>query len=292
MFENIVGNDQVRNELENIINTKKIANSYLFSGVEGIGKVMFARDFAKNIMCLNGGNCNQTCESCKKFESKSNPNYIEINIGEYKKDIITIDQIRDEILNNVNEKPIISNKKVYVINNADKMTEQAQNALLKTLEEPPKFVSIILIASNENLILPTIKSRCVKIQFNKLSNDEIEKIVGKISKEEIEILNGSLKDYKQMNQMLEQYKQVKKLIENIKKDELINVLNDSDVLYKNKDYIINLLEYMNICLYNEKQIDSVNIIENTKRKILANNNYEMTIDNLLIKLWKDINRKV
>lgn len=292
MFENIVGNDQVRNELENIINTKKIANSYLFSGIEGIGKVMFARDFAKNIMCLNGGNCNQTCEFCKKFESKSNPNYIEINIGEYKKDIITIDQIRDEILNNVNEKPIISNKKVYVINNADKMTEQAQNALLKTLEEPPKFVSIILIASNDNLILPTIKSRCVKIQFNKLSNDEIEKIVGKISKEEIEILNGSLKDYKQMNQMLEQYKQVKKLIENIKKDELINVLNDSDVLYKNKDYIINLLEYMNICLYNEKQIDSVNIIENTKRKILANNNYEMTIDNLLIKLWKDINRKV
>ena len=192
MFENIIGNDEIKEELKKTINTKKIANSYIFSGIEGIGKRQFAREFAKNIMCLQGGDCKDTCESCKKFEEKSNPNYEEINSNEYKKDIITIDQIREKIVNKAYEKPIISNKKVYVINDADKMNEPAQNALLKTLEEPPQYVVIILIVSNDNAILPTIKSRCVIVKFNSLTNDEIKKIIGNVSDEELEILNGSL----------------------------------------------------------------------------------------------------
>ena len=175
MFEHIVGNNEIKKELENALKTKKIANSYIFSGIEGIGKKQFAREFAKNIMCLKGGNCNQTCDSCKKFEAKSNQNYVEVNYGEYKKDIITIDQIREKVINNAYEKPIMSSKKVYVINDADRMNEPAQNALLKTLEEPPKYVVIILIVSNENALLPTIKSRCVTVKFNNLSNEEIEK---------------------------------------------------------------------------------------------------------------------
>ncbi len=291
MFENIVGNNEIKKELENALKTKKIANSYIFSGIEGIGKKQFAREFAKNIMCLKGGNCNQTCDSCKKFEAKSNQNYVEVNYGEYKKDIITIDQIREKVINNAYEKPIMSSKKVYVINDADRMNEPAQNALLKTLEEPPKYVVIILIVSNENALLPTIKSRCVTVKFNNLSNEEIEKVTGKVPDEELEILNGSLKDYEEISQKTEKYKQVKEVITKMQKDNLINVLNGADVLYQNKDDIISLLDYMNICLFKKGFLNIVSYVEEAKKKISSNNNYEMTIDNLLIKSWKSINRK-
>ena len=288
MFENIIGNDEIKEELKKTINTKKIANSYIFSGIEGIGKRQLAREFAKNIMCLQGGDCKDTCESCKKFEEKSNPNYEEINSNEYKKDIITIDQIREKIVNKAYEKPIISNKKVYVINDADKMNEPAQNALLKTLEEPPHYVVIILIVSNDNAILPTIKSRCVIVKFNSLTNDEIKKIRGNVSDEELEILNGSLKGYSEIEEKVVQYKEIKNTIERLKNDQLLDVLNNSDILYQGKDEAINLLNYMNIYLFKENLFDEIKYVEEAKKKILYNNNYEMTIDNLLMKMWNNI----
>ena len=288
MFEKIIGNDEIKEELKKTINTKKIANSYIFSGIEGIGKRQLAREFAKNIMCLQGGDCKDTCESCKKFEEKSNPNYEEINSNEYKKDIITIDQIREKIVNKAYEKPIISNKKVYVINDADKMNEPAQNALLKTLEEPPHYVVIILIVSNDNAILPTIKSRCVIVKFNSLTNDEIKKIIGNVSDEELEILNGSLKGYSEIEEKVVQYKEIKNTIERLKNDQLLDVLNNSDILYQGKDEAINLLNYMNIYLFKENLFDEIKYVEEAKKKILYNNNYEMTIDNLLMKMWNNI----
>ena len=288
MFEKIIGNDEIKEELKKTIKTKKIANSYIFSGIEGIGKRQFAREFAKNIMCLQGGDCKDTCESCKKFEEKSNPNYEEINSNEYKKDIITIDQIREKIVNKAYEKPIISNKKVYVINDADKMNEPAQNALLKTLEEPPQYVVIILIVSNDNAILPTIKSRCVIVKFNSLTNDEIKKIIGNVSDEELEILNGSLKGYSEIEEKVVQYKEIKNTIERLKNDQLLDVLNNSDILYQGKDEAINLLNYMNIYLFKENLFDEIKYVEEAKKKILYNNNYEMTIDNLLMKMWNNI----
>ena len=288
MFENIIGNDEIKEELKKTINTKKIANSYIFSGIEGIGKRQLAREFAKNIMCLQGGDCKDTCESCKKFEEKSNPNYEEINSNEYKKDIITIDQIREKIVNKAYEKPIISNKKIYVINDADKMNEPAQNALLKTLEEPPHYVVIILIVSNDNAILPTIKSRCVIVKFNSLTNDEIKKIIGNVSDEELEILNGSLKGYSEIEEKVVQYKEIKNTIERLKNDQLLDVLNNSDILYQGKDEAINLLNYMNIYLFKENLFDEIKYVEEAKKKILYNNNYEMTIDNLLMKMWNNI----
>ena len=288
MFEKIIGNDEIKEELKKTIKTKKIANSYIFSGIEGIGKRQLAREFAKNIMCLQGGDCKDTCESCKKFEEKSNPNYEEINSNEYKKDIITIDQIREKIVNKAYEKPIISNKKVYVINDADKMNEPAQNALLKTLEEPPQYVVIILIVSNDNAILPTIKSRCVIVKFNSLTNDEIKKIIGNVSDEELEILNGSLKGYSEIEEKVVQYKEIKNTIERLKNDQLLDVLNNSDILYQGKDEAINLLNYMNIYLFKENLFDEIKYVEEAKKKILYNNNYEMTIDNLLMKMWNNI----
>ena len=171
MFEKLIGNDQIKESLEEAINSNNISHSYIFTGIQGIGKRLFAREYAKNIMCINSGKCNEECDSCLKFNSNSNTDFQEI---EPDGKSIKIEQIR-KMQEHVSKKPIISNRKVYIINDAEQMTEEAQNCLLKTLEEPPQYAVIILIASNENKLLATIKSRCVTIKFNRISDGELKK---------------------------------------------------------------------------------------------------------------------
>lgn len=186
-FENIVGNDKIKDLLTETVNSGKILHSYMFIGIEGIGKKMIATEFAKMILC-NAKNQSKPClicKSCIEFLNNNNPDFIEINPDG---NSIKIDQIR-EMQNKILEKPIISDKKVYIINDSEKMTKEAQNSLLKTLEEPPNFVVIILITSNENLILNTIKSRCTKLNFSKLSKEQITNILNEdIS---VNLLNAS-----------------------------------------------------------------------------------------------------
>lgn len=170
-FEQIIGNDDIKNLLENTLKKNNVLHSYLFCGIEGIGKFLFAKEFAKGILCMNNENapCG-LCKSCIEFETYNNPDFHIIDVD---KDSIKIDQIR--IMNEkIFEKPISSKRKVYVINNSEKMTIAAQNSLLKTLEEPPEYATVILICNQENLLLPTVKSRCTRIDFHNLTNEEIE----------------------------------------------------------------------------------------------------------------------
>ena len=175
IFENIIGNEKNKNLLKNIIDTNNIAHSYMFIGKESIGKLLFAKEFAKAILCTAEEKlCNQ-CKSCIEFDTNNNPDF---SILEPEGNAVKIDQIR-ELTKKVYEKPVVSNKKVYIINDSNLMTKEAQNSLLKTLEEPPEYVTIILITSNENSFLPTIKSRCTKISFNRLTNTELSNILEK-----------------------------------------------------------------------------------------------------------------
>ena len=175
IFENILGNEKNKELLKNIIETQNIAHSYMFIGKESIGKMLFAKEFAKSILCLNKEKPCNKCKSCIEFETDNNPDF---KILEQEGTSIKIEQIR-KLTSKVHEKPVVSNRKVYIINNSNTMTKEAQNSLLKTLEEPPEYVTIILITSNENMFLPTIKSRCTKILFNKLTNEELAKILEK-----------------------------------------------------------------------------------------------------------------
>ena len=174
MFNNIIGNKKNKELLNQIVNTNNIAHSYMFIGKESIGKLLFAKEFAKGILCLDKEKkpC-EKCKSCIELDTSNNPDFC---IIEPDGKSIKIEQIR-ELIKKVYEKPVVSNRKAYIINDSECMTKEAQNSLLKTLEEPPEYVTIILIASNENIFLPTIKSRCTKIPFNKLSVDELEKIL-------------------------------------------------------------------------------------------------------------------
>ena len=175
IFENIEGNEKNKQLLEKIIDTNNIAHSYMFVGKESIGKLLFAKKFAKAILCTSEEKVCDKCKSCIEFDTNNNPDF---SIMEPDGNSIKIDQIR-ELTKKVYEKPVVSNKKVYIINESQFMTKEAQNSLLKTLEEPPEYVTIILITSNENAFLPTIKSRCTKILFNKLTNEELTNVLEK-----------------------------------------------------------------------------------------------------------------
>ena len=171
MFQNIYGNEKIKNELINFIKLNKYSHSYLFVGTSGIGKKLIAREFAKMILCTGKEKYCGACKSCIEFDTQNNPDFKEIVPDGNN---IKIDQIR-ELQKKVLEKPIISNKKVYIIDDFDTATKEAQNCLLKTLEEPPEFVNIILIGSNESNFLSTIKSRCTILKFEDISKNDIKR---------------------------------------------------------------------------------------------------------------------
>ena len=153
-FEQIIGNSKIKETLQSIIQKNNILHGYMFIGTEGIGKKLVATEFAKMILCTEKTNkpCNH-CKSCIEFEGKNNPDFKMI---EPDGNSIKIEQIR-LINSKIIEKPITSSRKVYIINDSQKMTVDAQNCLLKTLEEPPEYATLILICDNEEQMLNTIK---------------------------------------------------------------------------------------------------------------------------------------
>ena len=287
MFENLVGNEKVKEYLNSTIENKNISHSFIFVGKPGIGKKQFAHQYAEMIMCLKDGKCDGNsvkCDSCIKFEGNANPDYAEITPDGK---TLKIEQIRN-LQARIVEKPITSRRKVYVIDDADLMSEESQNCLLKTLEEPPEYAVIILIVSNESRILPTIKSRCVIIKFQPLTSKEIKQVKQELSDDLIQLLEGSLLNAENIEQKKEQYAQLSNLVNVLENKQLVEVFNSADLLYKGKDDIITLLEYLNLIFFSRNEINAIPIIEKTKKKILANNNYDMTIDFCLMNIWDEL----
>lgn len=296
MFENIIGNDKIKNELTNLVKQNKYSHSYIFLGTEGIGKKLIAKEFAKMILCLGEEKYCNTCKSCLEFLSNNNPDFYEI-IPDGNN--IKIEQIR-EMQKKVVEQPIISKNKVYIIDNADLMTREAQNCLLKTLEEPPEFVTIILICSNESNFLSTIKSRCTILRFENIEPSKIEKYlkekfgIQEVPKSIIEAANGSIGKAELLKDKQELYIAIDTVLENIEKMDLIDTLKNADIIYKSQDEKNEILEYINIKFLkkakeNLKYLKCIDIVEETKKRLKANSNYNMSIDNMLISIWEVIN---
>ena len=290
MFENILGNEKNKNILEKSIELNKNSHSYIFWGIEGIGKKLIAKEFAKNILCLEQQKeCN--CKSCIEFDSNNNPDFqlIEPNEGKVK-----IEQIR-EMQRKVAEKPIISTKKVYIIDNADTMTTEAQNCLLKTLEEPPEYITIILICTNEDNLLSTIKSRCTRMHFESVDTEEVRKYIiqnypdQEISENIINLSQGSIGKAIKLNQNKNIYENIEKILLSMQSKDLIEIVQMSEEIYKTKEEINSILDYMNVILLklskqNIKYIRCIEIVEQTKKRLKANSNYDMCIDNLLFNM--------
>ena len=293
MFNNLIGNEKIKKDLELVLKQGNIFHSYMFIGTEGIGKKQFAREFAKGILCLEENKPCGKCKSCLEFDTDNNPDFYYIGSGEEKS--IKIEVIRG-MQQKVGELPIVSNKKVYIIDDFENMTFQAQNCILKTIEEPPEFVTVLLITANESKVLNTIKSRCLKINFNKLEDKELKSFleqnygINNISENMLRAYNGSIKKALKMQEKKEIYETVEKVFNNIQNYNIVTAKKNLEILYKSKDEIEDILDYINVIFINkakenEKYVDYINKVENTKRKINSNCNYDMALDSLLFNIW-------
>ncbi len=302
-FNEIIGNSKIKQDLQEAIDNNTISHSYMFVGIDGIGKRLIAKEFARKILCLNkqDKNCN-TCDSCIKFNSSNNPDYLEIYPDGNSIKIAQVRQMQEKVY----QKPIVSNKKVFIIDDSEKMTEEAQNALLKTLEEPPEYMVIILITSNENKLLNTVKSRCIRINFIPLTQKEISTYASKnqiniTSQNILEMCGGSIGNLEKINENIDSYNKleqgVMKLIEEKLKN-IVEVMDSFNILYESKDIIQDLLDYMTVLMYvhiskekdyRQKFLNTIRQIEETKRRLYSNTNYDMSIDNLLFKVWEEFN---
>lgn len=290
MFENIIGNAKTKQLLNNIANP---THAYMFSGPDGVGKFLFAKEFANKFLCVSEHQPCYKCKSCIQFAHNNNTDFQVIDTIEAS---IKIEQIR-EMIAKIYEKPILANKKIYVINNADKMTVQAQNCLLKILEEPPQYVMIILVVSNEHAILNTIKSRCIKIKFDKISDVELKEYIEKdgqnVTNDMLEMYNGSIGKAISLQGNEEKYIKVHNIITSKCKTDFMKA---AKAIYEEKEDIMNFLEYMNILFYNKSKeniryTNCINKVNEAIGKLKYNCNVEMLIDELLLDIWEELNEK-
>ena len=171
-FSEIVGHEQIKDHLQAAIRDKKPFHAYIFQGDEGVGKEAMARTFVAGLQCQGGPeNPCKECVSCRQMESGNQPDVIWVS---REKTSLGVDEIREQLCNTMDIKPFSSPYKIYLVPEAEKMTEAAQNALLKTIEERPEYGVVILMTNNITALLPTIQSRCLTLEFRPLSTATVE----------------------------------------------------------------------------------------------------------------------
>ena len=172
-FKDIIGQESIKKHLQTAIKTGNLSHAYIINGEYGSGRQTIASALAKTIQCQSKTDDTDACgvcTSCKQAESHNHP---DIKYITHDKTSISVNDIREQLNNDISIKPYSSEYKIYIIPDANKMTEQAQNALLKTIEEPPVYAIIILLTENCDSLLPTIRSRCVTLTMNPIEKDKI-----------------------------------------------------------------------------------------------------------------------
>ena len=173
-FSDVLGHEQTITHLKHAIQFHKVSHAYIINGEKGSGKKLLAGIFAQTLQCKKGGlePCME-CQSCKQSVSQNQPDIIRIT--HEKPGTISVEDIRQQLNGDILIKPYSSLYKIYIIDEAEKLTIQAQNALLKTIEEPPIYAVILLLTTNVGMLLPTIQSRCVTLHLKPVSSALIEK---------------------------------------------------------------------------------------------------------------------
>src|SRR6056297_1193817 len=250
-FNNIPGQTKTKRILKDSIKKNRISHAYLFTGNNGLGKSEMAEEFAQAIFCENNvaDGCGE-CLSCKKFAHGNHPDFHKITVEDDHKNIL-IEQIR-ELQKEISYKPYESDYKVYIIDEAEKMTMQAKNSLLKTLEEPPEYAIIILTNENKNELIPTIISRCQEV---KLHNQPIEVVKDYlIEKKDFKpgdanlyatLSRGKYKKAVKLafkNDFIENRNKVIELFANINSKDNFEIFNSADELVKLNDSEFPLFE--------------------------------------------------
>lgn len=323
-FEEIAGNEQMIKQIQKSIAKKRISHAYMIHGQSGTGKKLLANTIAKTLQCEKQSitPCNQ-CTSCRTFDSKNNPDIFYIT-AQKNKNSISVEDIRQQLIKNMEIKQYRYPFKIFIVDKADTMTIAAQNALLKTLEEPPHYGIIFLLANNIDKFLPTILSRCVTMKLRPISTKAIEQYlldnhiaeqqnvsifaeyaqgsIGKaieiatsetfysmrkdIIEKLISIHKKDLYEIFSMAKELEAYKQSQQFL-----DFMYLWYRDLLVYIKCNDtkYIIQKDQQNNIIEFAQNQnewsiLKKIKAIWQAKQQLYANSNFQLTMEVMLMKL--------
>ena len=171
-FKGIVGHEDIIAHFKSSIETGNVAHAYIISGDAGSGKKALAYAFAETLECEAGGTeaCG-TCQSCLQVSTGNYPDII--TVTHEKPNLISVDEVRDQLINTIDIKPYKGKYKIYIIPDAELLNVQAQNAMLKTIEEPPAYAVILLLTTNLDKLLETVKSRCLKLQTKPIRERDV-----------------------------------------------------------------------------------------------------------------------
>ena len=179
-----VGQSTAIKRISNALNFKRLSHAYLICGIDGVGKLTFALDIAKLANCLDMGKTLEPCGSCNQCHRIDSYNHTDVQVYDVKKDtedasrsstMVTLEQLREDFLKQVHRKPYEGRKRVFIIASVETMRSEQSNILLKTLEEPPEDVMIILLAKDPNNLLATIVSRCQLLTLEPVSELDIQR---------------------------------------------------------------------------------------------------------------------
>lgn len=171
-FHDVIGHKRIITYIGDAVRTGAVSHAYMISGEKGSGKRLLAGIFAASLQCENPGADGEACgvcRSCLQMQGKNQPDVV--TVTHEKPGSVSIEEIRRQVNQSVNIKPYSSRYKIFIIPDADLMTEQAQNALLKTIEEPPSYAVLLLLSENPERLLPTIRSRCVMMQLRNVKDE-------------------------------------------------------------------------------------------------------------------------
>ena len=175
-FKDVVGHKNIIKYIESAVQADAVSHAYILNGERGSGKKLLANLFAMSLQCQdrdeNGEACGK-CQSCKQALHGNQPDIV--RVSHEKPTTISVDDIRQQVNNDIVIKPYSSKYKIYIIPEADLMSVQAQNALLKTIEEPPEYAVIMLLTENAEVLLPTIRSRCVMMKLRNIKDQLVKK---------------------------------------------------------------------------------------------------------------------
>lgn len=282
----IIGQEYIVNSLINCLKDNCLSHSYIFEGPKGIGKRTVAKTFAQLLLCESKGNnpCGK-CKSCMLFKAGNHPDVTILSSDKS----IGVNTIR-EMIKDTGIKPYYGGKKIYIILDAENMTVQAQNSLLKTLEEPPEYVVIILTTINLNLLLPTLVSRCILKRFIRNTNEEIKKYILSNYPEcsdNLEVLIslsdgiiGKAKQLAESSSFFQLRHETFKIIEKITKGTKLQALETEKFFTQNKDNIDLVLDFMLLWFR-----DILILRETNKQDLVINSDYK----DILLKFAKILN---
>lgn len=326
-FKGIVGHEDIIAHFKSSIETGNVAHAYIISGDAGSGKKALAYAFAETLECEAGGTeaCG-TCQSCLQVSTGNYPDII--TVTHEKPNLISVDEVRDQLINTIDIKPYKGKYKIYIIPDAEFLNVQAQNAMLKTIEEPPAYAVILLLTTNLDKLLETVKSRCLKLQTKPIrerdvlayltnvmgltkekayfcldfaqgnlgkaiklaGNDEyaaiVDSVVGvlaHIDEMDVETLGKAVKDIEQFKMSMNDYMDLMMMW--YRDAMMLKVTGNVDkILFKNE---FSTLKKQAGKLTFKSIEDKIDAIAKAEQRLLANANFEVTIELLLLTLKEE-----